>query len=383
MNYKTRFDPDSITDEDLLFELKKLADLLGRTPSQDDIRKFGNATTKRMYLYRRRFGSLQAAQEKIGCNKNPSGFQLKYSDKELLDEILSIQKLLGKTPTQEDIGKYSKYAIGAFKRHFGTYNAALQKLGLRHNVKFGQNEEEIKDDVIRIAKLLGRAPTRLEFWEYSSTVSCATAIDKIDGYQSSWNEVLKACNIDVVNNRNLTEMELKSEVFRLQSELKRIPGYYDMIQFGKYSPETYALRFGTYVLALKHFGLEYEAQNHWFNQTRTMGADGTSYRSKFEAMIAGILLSFKNKKLILGYEYEKRVCSERNWTCDFLITTASKAIWLEADGMGKNRPEIYDDENEKIKYYLSHAVPFYILSYSKNKGIYAELFSLIGASDED
>jgi hypothetical protein len=375
VKYKKRFDPSTLTDEKLLDELKKLAEKLKRAPSQNDIKKYGNDITKRVYLYRKRFGSLQIAQEKVGYNKNLGGNDLKYNDGDMLDEILKVKDILNKTPTQQEIRKYGKYPADAYKRHFGTYNNALKKVGLRHNVKYGQNTEDIKKDIISVSKLLGRTPTTTEFNKYSNTVSGATAANKIDGYRS-WNATLKKCGLEVLHNKNLTEEELKDEVVRLKKELNRIPGYYDMVQLGKYSAEAYAYKYGSYVKALHYFGFDYIPQNQWQNQKYTRAKDGIMYRSLFEASISDILFDLQSKKQIVSYTYEKKVCEKRQWSCDFCIDVGKTELWLEADGMGKNRPEIYDNEHEKIKYYIENNMSFYILKY-RNRGLREEIADVI------
>ena len=371
-----RFDPDSITNDVLIDELKMLAKKLGKTPSRNDMVALGTDITKRLYLYGRRFGGLQEACEKAGLVPNKGNRDLKYTDEELLDHILKLQKSLNRTPTQEDIQKAGKYAIGAYKRHFCTYNNALKKIGIRHNTKFGQSVEEIKQDILLVAKLLNRTPTSREFDKYSKTVSWITASNKIVK-TNSWNAVLKSCGLDIVYNKNLTEQEMKDEIIRLQNLLGRIPGYYDMIQLGKYSPEAYAYNYGTYVKALNYFGFEYTPQSQWHNQVFTKGKDGTMYRSKFEALIADILYDTKMKGDILSYEYEKLVCKDRKWTCDFYIKINDKELWIEADGMGKNRAEVYNDEHEKIKYYIDNNKNFYIINYSKNS-LTEEISDLVG-----
>ena len=77
----------------------------------------------------------------------------------------------------------------------------------------------------------------------------------------------------------------------------------------------------------------------------TTGIDGIKYRSKLEANVADFLLDND-----IAYNYEVRVCKERQWTCDFLVM----GIWIEVDGLGKARArtgtKAYPD-NEKIKYY--------------------------------
>ena len=364
MNNTKRFNPDSISDQCLLDELLKLSKKLGKTPSRSDMLKRGTGITKRLYLYGRRFGGLTEACEKAGLITNKGGSDLKYTDEELLNHILDLQKSLSRTPTQQDINTAGKYAIGAYKRHFGTYNKALEKLNIKYNMKFDISEKTIIDDILRISNILNMAPTVSEFDKLSSTVSHMTVYAKLN-CGLSWNSVLKKCGHKVVNNRNITDDEFKEEIEKLKTQPNRIPGYYDMLQLGCYSPETYAERFGSYLLSLKHFGYDYTPDSQWQNQTYTRGNDGILYRSKFEANIGNVLFDLKNAGIIASYEYEKQVCSDRKWTCDFYIIKNNKEMWLEADGMGKNRYSPYDIDNEKIEFYNNNGYRYIIVPYKK------------------
>ena len=363
MNYKKRFDPNSVTEEELLDELKLLAEKLGKVPSRTDMQN-GTPMTKRLYLYGRKFGGLTQACEKAGLVANKGGKYAKYDEQELLDYIIELSTRLNRTPTQKDIDAEGRYASGAYKRHFGTYNKALKALGLKRNTNYDATKEEIIDDVIRVAKKLGRSPKAREFDNMSNTVSCVSASQKL-GLGKSWNKLLKECGLKVINHRNIPNKDLKEEVARLEAELNRIPGYYDMLQLGYYSPETYADRFGSYTNALKEFGYDYIPQSQWHNQTYTEGKDGTLYKSKFEANIADALFYLKSKAKITSYKYERKVCADRNWTCDFYITIGKKEIWLEADGMGKNRNDPYEIENEKISFYNKNGFKYFIIPYKK------------------
>lgn len=359
-----RFNPKTISERELLGELKKLTKTLGRVPSRSDMAN-GTSLTKKLYLYDRRFGGLTVACKRAGLIPNKGGKYAKYSEKELLCYLLELKQILGRTPTQKDIDGGGRYASGAYKRHFGTYNKALDKLNIRHNVKFGISEQEIIDDIITVSKKLMRSPSTKEFTRLSGTVSSAMAIKKLN-CGSSWNGVIKKCGLKILNNRNITDFELKEEIERLRGQINRIPGYYDMVQLGCYSPETYAYKFGSYLKALKRLGYNnYIPNNQWHNQTYTRGNDGALYKSKFEANIANCLLDLMVASKISYYEYEKQVFSGRQWTCDFFIIQGGEEIWLEADGMGKNRNNPYGSENEKINFYNNNNYTYIIIKYKR------------------
>jgi hypothetical protein len=357
-----RFNPKSVTNDELINELKKLANDLGRTPSQTDMKKSNYNLVAKVHLYRQRFGSIQEAQKLAGLDPNKSGSDMKYSDEELLGEIKRIYDVLSFTPSQTDIEKYGVIPIGAFKRRFGTYSCAVEKLGLTPNNPIIYSLDDIKNDILRISSLLGRPPTAREFGEHSETVSETTAMNKISG-NNKWNDVIKICGLDPSFHRNITNQDLREEIVRLTNKLGYIPGYGDMSRMGKFCSETYASRFGTYLKALEFFGFDYEPQSQWSNCVFIKGKDGIFYRSKFESNIANILFYLKRNNKITSYSYEKLICDDRKWTCDFYVCADGKEWWIEADGMEHRRDVEYSEHNEKIKYYIDNDFNYHILAY--------------------
>lgn len=369
-----RFNPNTISDKQLIAALQALAKKLGRTPSQADMSKRGCGLTKRVHLYRQLFGSVKKAQEKAGLVSNKSGSDMKYSDKDLLQQIKDVKQLLGRAPSQAEIVKYGKYPIGAYKRRFETYNNAVKKAGFEpsYQDKSMITFSDIKEDIIRVSEMLGHSPTSKEFRVNSQTVSNVSVMNH---YNLTWNEVLKKCGLEPNVQRDIPDVELKNEISRLKEELGYTPGYHDMSMYGKYSSETYASRFGTYLKALEHFGFDYTEHNQWRNSQYTRGKDGLLYRSKFEAGVGNILFSLKQSGEIQKYEYEKRVCEERQWTCDFYVKRDGKEYWLETDGAGRGREDDYIKNNEKIKYYMENDINYHILEYKKD--IKKDLFGIL------
>lgn len=91
----------------------------------------------------------------------------------------------------------------------------------------------------------------------------------------------------------------------------------------------------------------------------TIANDGNKYRSRFESIVVNFLLENK-----ISFNYEVRVCLDRQWTCDFLIC----GLWVEVDGLGKYRKNAgstnYSDDHEKIKYYKANGYNHLILKKS-------------------
>lgn len=89
----------------------------------------------------------------------------------------------------------------------------------------------------------------------------------------------------------------------------------------------------------------------------TVASDGNKYRSKLESYVADFL--FANN---IDYEYEKVVCDNRRWTCDFVVGD----LWIEVDGLEDRRlatdGSTYSGNNEKIKHYKENGYRFIILN---------------------
>jgi len=80
----------------------------------------------------------------------------------------------------------------------------------------------------------------------------------------------------------------------------------------------------------------------------------TIYRSIAESEVARC---FYNN--FIQFEYEKKVCTDRQWTCDFYLP--EQDIWIEYDGLGKYRRSS-GSFVEKIEYYKQHDFHYHVLT---------------------
>ena len=103
-----RFKPSAVTKADLVKELRQLAHEIGKTPSQSDMKDGSTTLVKKVHLYRKMFGSIKAAQEAAGLTPNSSGTDTKYSEKELIENIVRLYGVLGAVPSQTDINKHDR-----------------------------------------------------------------------------------------------------------------------------------------------------------------------------------------------------------------------------------------------------------------------------------
>lgn len=129
--------PPPIPREDLLDEIRRLADDLGRTPTKRDMNDLGAYSGR---LYFDRFDSWNAAVEEAGLEPNPQRAR-GPSDEELLAELRRLASELGRSPSSREMRRYGTHSDSTYVRRFGSWDNALSEVDLtpRHS---GLNPEQ-------------------------------------------------------------------------------------------------------------------------------------------------------------------------------------------------------------------------------------------------
>lgn len=84
--------------------------------------------------------------------------------------------------------------------------------------------------------------------------------------------------------------------------------------------------------------------------------NGVQYRSIAEAEVAKILHSN-----FIAFEYERPVCADRKWTCDFYLPDYD--LWIEYDGMGDARTHNGKTSFcDKLSYYKSNGYNYKVIT---------------------
>lgn len=108
--------------DELLSEIGRLADEYGHAPSAKEMNEDGEYWAS---TYCRRFGSWNDAIRESGHEPTPESTQI--SDDELLAEVQRLAEELGSLPSFNDMAEHGKYAPQTYVRHFGSWNAAINK----------------------------------------------------------------------------------------------------------------------------------------------------------------------------------------------------------------------------------------------------------------
>ena len=149
-----------VSDEQLLEDLREFADELGKTPTETEMRKKGpwHGGT-----YQNHFGSWNNALQQAGLKVNQTK-EIPESKERLLDDLREFANKLGKTPTAPEMDKKGQWSGKTYHNHFGSWNDALQEVGLEINKEndVPESKEQLLDDLREFADGLKKTPTAAE-----------------------------------------------------------------------------------------------------------------------------------------------------------------------------------------------------------------------------
>lgn len=124
---------EKVSVSELLSELRRVADIVDRSPRTDDLQEHGKYSK---FPYLDRFGSWENALEEAGLDtsyigetlrKSP-GFQIPTGD--LIDEMLRVAEIVDRPPFQDDMREYGEYSAKVYETRFGSWGEAHEFAGL-------------------------------------------------------------------------------------------------------------------------------------------------------------------------------------------------------------------------------------------------------------
>ncbi len=247
---------NTYTDEELLAEIRRVADVADSDgpPSVPVFNEHSNVSDSTIH---RRFGSWNAGVERAGFEPRQVGPTI--SDDELAAELRRLRDTVGHLPTIADMDEQGAYSAATYKNRFGSWTDALAEtfddgaslLSARQSQTAEQlpsgntgpriSEDELLADLQTLADRLGRTPTSNDMREHGSH-STSTYMKRF----GSWNDAIKAADLDPPAQNKISDAELISDLHRLRDELGGKPTSTDVSQEGKYGLATYQRRFGSW-----------------------------------------------------------------------------------------------------------------------------------------
>lgn len=181
MEFKLKPRASEITDYDLLKDLERVSELIGKTKiSRDEYEQYGKYKS---HLFKR-FGGWSKALESIGLG--PSNHR-NVSDEELLDDIVNVAKKLGVTSLTQDLyNQVGKFSAGAVKKRWG-WNIALVKAGLDVSRQAEWTDEDCFMAIEEVWIKKNGQPTPSDMKKFNSQISYGT----IKGHFNGWRNALE------------------------------------------------------------------------------------------------------------------------------------------------------------------------------------------------
>jgi len=104
------------SDEELLADIRAVADVVERSPSLQDYRDHGEYSVTTIY---RRFDSWQGAVARAGFE--PRDPNTRTSNADLIDALQELADELGESPTTRQMNEHGRYWSKAYRDRFGSW----------------------------------------------------------------------------------------------------------------------------------------------------------------------------------------------------------------------------------------------------------------------
>lgn len=169
----------------------------------------------------------------------------RYSDDELFEELHRLHEELDRPLKKADMDDRGQYHLSTYRSHFGSWPDALREAGLPVGRERNVSEEKLLDVLRDLHDELGYPPRQIDMSEQGPHAP-STYHTRFD----SWNDALRAADIPVNRNTELTDDKLIAELHRLHEEHGKVTKK-RIREDGAYGPTTYQRRFGSWTDALR------------------------------------------------------------------------------------------------------------------------------------
>jgi exonuclease VII small subunit len=134
-----------LTDEEVLQELKRIAQKLGQDfVTQANVTVHSDIISGSTVVYR--FGSWENGTKKAGLENSP-GYKRKFSDEEYFENLLNVWTHYGRQPKYGEMKKPpSLISPKTYESHFGTWRKALEAFVKRMNREDDETEQVLKSN---------------------------------------------------------------------------------------------------------------------------------------------------------------------------------------------------------------------------------------------
>lgn len=229
--------------EELIEALQEFVEDIGRVPTAEQMRVDGPYGVK---IYKKSFGSWNNAIIRAGFETNDTH----YTDEQIIAAIRAVDDKLDRTPTIAEMDEHGVCSGILAQKRFDGWTDAVKQAGLDPNVNLDPSDEELLDEMRRLADEENRL---------SSEKMTSEGKFGVNAYLrtfGSWNEALQEAGLDVALPRNLSDERLLKSLTELAKNLGRTPTQKDMSEHGPHTIDPYLSRWGTWNETLGEIGLE-------------------------------------------------------------------------------------------------------------------------------
>jgi hypothetical protein len=150
MRFELSHDRRNISDDDLLTDMRRVAELLGTRVLRQ--RDYGSRGKYAIRTVIRRFGSWASGVEWAGLTKS---VDRQISEEQLFENILNLWTCLGRQPSYSEVQTpNSAYHIATYERRFGSWRSALEVI-----VSWGNQQNHEAPAIPNAAKTQGKPRT--------------------------------------------------------------------------------------------------------------------------------------------------------------------------------------------------------------------------------
>lgn len=137
----------------------------------------------------------------------------KISDDELLEDLNRVADQVGESPTVMQYREHGEYSPHTFQLRFGSWTEAKKQAGIP--VNHSPTEQDLLDDIQRVADEIGESPTMRDYREHGDY-----SVTKIHNTFDTWNKAKKRLGLQV-NNRNKPRVSLDEIISDLENGLSK------------------------------------------------------------------------------------------------------------------------------------------------------------------
>lgn len=173
----------------------------------------------------------------------------KIPEEELIDDIKRVAKLKEDTPTLDDMEELGKHASRTYQRRLGSWKQALIQAGFRPNRELA--EEEMIKDIRRLEEKLGRTPTTRDVHEQGQY-----GVNSYYRTFGSWNDAIEKAELQPNSHYNISKEELIEDIKRTSEEFEKVVTKEEYRKRGEFGPDVCSKKFGSWNKALRKAGYE-------------------------------------------------------------------------------------------------------------------------------